>query len=365
LLELAEEWSRLALDHLPVGLLVINRHKKIRIYNQTLSKMLGIKGEHVLGKPLMEVLDNRGSDSNNILLQTLATGKEFQNVKPQAVVTVSCSVTTLVSTYPVRNRTGITVGAMAMFSPAARLQEMENAVIKAEKLAILGQMAAGMVHEIRNPLTAVGCFLQLLQKNLKGNPKEEYIPIMLAELQRADRLISDFLQFAKPGYSKRSRCSIVDIIKDVIMLVESEAFFRRLDIEADLNDNIPNVFVDSEQLKQVFMNIMKNAFDALSEGGRIFVQTTWNEPEGLVQVSIRDNGVGINKDTIANMFNPFFTTKESGTGLGMFTSKKIIDNHGGRIDIQSEPGKGTTVTVMLPADRQHVLIDCVRDYTCL
>lgn len=345
--ELFEEWSCLALDHLPVGLLVINRDKKIRIFNQTLSKLLGLKSEKVLGKPFLEILGNREQDFN-ILLQTLATGREFQNVRPQAVITASCSAACLVNTYAVRNRIGITVGAMAMFSPAARLQEMENAVVKAEKLAILGQMAAGMVHEIRNPLTAVGCFLQLLQKYLKGNPKEEYIPVMLAELNHANRLITEFLQFAKPGYSRRTSCSIIEIIKDVVMLVESEALARQLEIEVNLNVNIPNIIVDSEQLKQVFINIMKNAFDALSEDGKIFVQTAWNELEGFAQVSFRDTGVGIDEDTIANMFNPFFTTKESGTGLGMFTSKKIIDNHGGRIDIQSEPGKGTTVVVLLP-----------------
>jgi len=352
LLELAEEWSRLALDHLPVGLLVINRHRKIRIFNQTLSRFLGLKSEKVLGRPLLELMDDRGTEFN-ILLQTLITGKEFQNVKPQAVTTVSCCVACLVNTYPVRNRTGITVGAMAVFSPAARLQEMENAVVKAEKLAILGQMAAGMVHEIRNPLTAVGCFLQLLHKCLKGNPKEEYIPIMLAELNHANRLISEFLQFAKPGYSRPGRCSIVEIIKDVVLLVESEALSRQFNIEVDLDVNIPKVIVDSGQLKQVFINIIKNAFDALSEGGKIFVQTTSNELEGFVQISFRDTGVGIDKETLENMFNPFFTTKESGTGLGMFTSKKIIDNHGGRIEIQSEPGKGTTVTVLLPVEQQH------------
>lgn len=346
-MELAGEWSRLALDHLPVGLLVINRHKQIRIFNQVLSRLIGLSCEKVLGEPLLESLDDREANSN-ILLQTLATGKEFQNVKPEAVISVSCSVACLVNTYVVRNRTGITVGAMAVFSPAGRLQEMENAVVKAEKLAILGQLAAEMVHEIRNPLTAIGCFLQLLQKCLKGNPKEEYIPLMLDELNHANRLISDFLQLSKPGFSRRTRFSIIETINDVMMLVESEARLRQLDIEVDIKVDIPTIIGDKEQLKQVFINIIKNAFDALSDGGKILVQISWDKLEGFAQVSFRDTGVGIDEATITNMFNPFFTTKESGTGLGMFTSKKIIDNHGGSIKIQSEPGKGTTVVVLLP-----------------
>lgn len=356
-MELAEEWSRLALDHLPVGILIINRHRKVRIFNQTLSRFLGLEREKILGQPLLETLDDRVPE-NNLLLKTLATGKEFQNMKPQTVVTVSCSVACLVNTLPVRNKTGITVGAMALFSPAARLQEMENAVIKAEKLAILGQLAAGMVHEIRNPLTAIGGFLQLMQKHLQGSPREEYIPIMLAELNHANRLISEFLQFARPGFTKRGKCSINDIIKDLVLLVESEALSRQIEIETALDNSTPKIIGDSGQLKQVFINIIKNAFDALSPGGKILIKTKtlWNESENFVQISINDTGAGVDEEVIKNMFNPFFTTKENGTGLGMFTSKKIIDNHKGRIKIKSEPGKGTTVNVLLPVEQQLLTI---------
>ncbi len=341
MVEIAESWSGLVIDHLNIGLLMIDREGQICLFNRALSRMTGLKEDEVLGQSLR---------SPNILFQTIITGREFQNLSPGAVLPVMGSCNGSTSTHIIRNKSGVTVGAIAVFIPAGRQQELKDAVIKAEKLAILGQMAAEMVHEIRNPLTVIGGFMKLLQQDLKGTPKEEYVTIILAELKHVNRLISDFLQLSKPGYSKRTQCSVTKIITEVAMLVENEASLRKLDIDLDIATDIPDILGDSDQLKQVFLNIFKNAFDALACGGKIFLQTSWNRHEKFVQVIIRDTGTGMDEQTMVSMFDPFFTTKESGTGLGMFIIKKIIDNHGGRIEIQSKPGKGTIVTVFLPAN---------------
>ncbi|GBF33990.1 sensory histidine kinase AtoS [Desulfocucumis palustris] len=347
MVELVEIWSRLAIDNLPVGLLVIDREGRVRVFNRALSGITGLKADEVMDRPLLNL--NGPERGSGKLLQTLATGREFQDLNPEAVIPVTSSVACLASTYVIRDKSGVIIGAMAVFIPAGRQQELESAIIKAEKLAILGQMAAGLVHEVRNPLTVIGGFLQLLQKYLKGTPQEEYVTLILTELKHVNILISDFLQLTKPGFSNRSRCSISKIITDVVMLVESEAFLRKLDINLDMATDIPDILGDSEQLKQVFLNIFKNAFDALSQGGKIFLQTSWDRHEKFIQVVFRDTGTGMDEQTVANMFDPFFTTKESGTGLGMFIIKKIIDNHGGRIEVRSIPGEGTSVTVLLPA----------------
>ncbi len=340
MVEIAESWSDLVIDHLNIGLLMIDREGRICLFNRALSRMTGLKKNEILGRSLR---------SPNILLQTIISGREFQDLSPGAVLPVMGSYNGATSTHIIRNKSDVTVGAIAVFIPAGRQQELEDAVIKAEKLAILGQMAAEMVHEIRNPLTVIDGFMKLLQQNLKGTPKEEYITLILAELKHVNRLISDFLQFSKPGYSKRTQCSITQIITEVAMLVENEASLRKLDIDLDIAKNVPDIFGDSDQLKQVFLNIFKNAFEALSCGGKIFLETSWNMQEELVQVIIRDTGMGMDEQTMTSMFDPFFTTKESGTGLGMFIIKKIIDNHDGRIEIQSKQAKGTIVTVFLPA----------------
>jgi len=349
MLKLTEEWSNLAVDHLPLGLLAIDQKSHVRIFNRSMSLLTGLGKEKVLGRPFQEFLDGQVPELNK-LLQTLVTGEEFQNLRPETVIPAASSATCTINTYPLRDKSGAIIGAMAMFTPLGREYELEKAVIKAEKLAILGQLSSEMVHEIRNPLTTISGFLQLLQSDLKGTPREEYINIMLTELEHVNRLVIEFLQLARPGYSRRTQFSITKLINEMVMLVESEALLRKVEIKLETAPGIPPVLGDPEQLKQAFLNIIKNAFDALSGGGIIFLQTLWDRHNKYVQVIIRDTGVGMDEQTIANMFYPFFTTKENGTGLGMLISKKIIDNHGGRIEVKSEPSKGTTVTVLLPLD---------------
>ncbi|MDD3654950.1 MAG: ATP-binding protein [Desulfotomaculaceae bacterium] len=344
---LVEGWSSLALDHLPVGLLIIDREGFIRGINQVLTGLIGLKRDQVTGLPLEEII-GAGQTGSNKLLQTLASGREFQHLMPEDVVPGISSNDYSTSTHCVRDKSELIMGAMALFTPLGRQQELEKAVIKAEKLALLGQLATEMVHEIRNPLTTINGFLQLLQRDLKGTPGEEYINLMLTEMVRVNGLIKQFLQLSRPGYSKRKLYSLNELMNDIFLLVESEALHRKLDIRLVTAPDIPPILGDNEQLKQAFLNIIKNAFDALSVGGKLCMQTLWNNHEKFIQTIITDTGVGMDEQTIANMLHPFFTTKESGTGLGMLISKKIIDNHGGQINIQSEPGKGTTVTVLLP-----------------
>lgn len=341
------DWLQLVFNHLPLGIITIDRKGHVRLFNHTLSMLTGYKEELVLGKPFPELINKQDSGYNK-LLQTLATGKEFQNLKPESVILINASTDFRANTYVIKDKGGATVGAMALLEPAGRQQELENAIIKAEKLAILGQLATEMVHELRNPLTAISGFVQLLQQKIRRNSELEYLAIISDELKHLNRLISDFLLQAKPGYCNRTRCSINQLLTDVVALVECEASLRNLKINLETPEDPPPIKADSGQLKQVFLNIIRNAFDALLDEGQLFLQCSGNEQLGIVRIVIRDTGKGMDRQTMANMFKPFFTTKESGTGLGMFISKKIIDNHGGSIEIQSEPAKGTTITVTLP-----------------
>lgn len=347
MIEYMEDWFRLAVDHLPVGIIAIDRERRIQIFNSLLAKLTGLKVENVLGEPFLKLLDGQSAISNK-LLQTLATGREYQSLKPEAVIPVNAVTNLVANIFAIKNKSDATVGAVAVFTPERRLQELEKTIIKVEKLAILGQLATEMIHEIRNPLTSISGLMQLLQQHLKGDPKEEYVNIMLAELKHLNSFITDFLLMARPGYCKPAQCSIDKLIKEVVTLVKCEASIRNLIINLEIKKDLPIINADGGQLKQVFLNITRNAFEALPVGGELFIQASSNRQQGVVRIVFKDTGTGIDKQTLANMFNPFFTTKESGTGLGMFISKKIIDNHGGQIEIQSEPENGTTVTVTLP-----------------
>jgi len=340
-------WLQLVFHHLPLGVIVIDRGGQVRLFNNRLSILSGYKEERVLGKPFLELINNQDSEYNK-LLQTLATGKEYQNLMPESVIMLNSSTDFRANTYAIKDKSGATVGAMALLIPAGRQQELENAIIKAEKLAILGQLATEMIHELRNPLTAISGFVQLLQQKIRTNSELEYLDIISDELKRLNRLISDFLLQAKPGYCSRTQCSINKLLTDVAALVECEASLRNLKINLEIPEDPPPIKADSGQLRQVFLNIIRNSFDALPDEGQLFLQCSGDEQLGIVRIVIRDTGKGMDGQIMANMFKPFFTTKKNGTGLGMFISKKIIDNHGGSIDIQSEPAGGTTVTVTLP-----------------
>lgn len=167
MIEFVENWSRLAVDHLPAGLLVIDQEGRVRVFNRVITRLTGLIDGDVLGHPLLNFMHSQLPDHNK-LLQTLATGREFQELKPEDIIPVIGSTVFAASTHVIRDKSGVTMGAMAVFLPVGRQQELENAVMKAEKLAILGQLAAGMVHEIRNPLTVIGGFLQLVARILKG-----------------------------------------------------------------------------------------------------------------------------------------------------------------------------------------------------
>ncbi len=342
-----ENWFRLAVDHLPVGVIAIDREGRVQVINRFLAKLTGLEVDNVLGEPFHKLLNGQSCISNK-LLQTLATGRGYQSLKPESVIPVNTETDLVANIYAMKNKSGTTVGAVSVFTPERRLQELEKTIIKVEKLAILGQLTTEMIHEIRNPLTAVSGLMQLLQQHLKGTPKEEYVTIILAELTHLNSIITDFLLMARPGYCKPTKCSIDQLIKEVLTLVECEASIRNLIINLEIEKDLPIINADRGQLKQVFLNITRNAFEALPVGGKLFIEASSDRQQGFVLIVFRDTGTGIDKQTLANMFNPFFTTKERGTGLGMFISKKIIDNHSGQIEIQSEPGNGTTVTIMLP-----------------
>ncbi len=220
----------------------------------------------------------------------------------------------------------------------------EEMMIKSEKLAIAGQLAVGVAHEIRNPLTSLKGFVHLMKNGESGNIK--YLDVMTSELNRIELIVSEMLVLAKPQAISFKMKDLNDIMQDVIALIEPQANMNN--IEIDLKNDLQNVLVecDENQLKQVFINTLKNALEAMPNGGKINV---WiKQMEDRILVRIVDYGCGIPKERMSKLGEPFYTTKEKGTGLGLMISHKIIENHQGCMNIDSEVDKGTVVDIMLP-----------------
>jgi signal transduction histidine kinase len=209
----------------------------------------------------------------------------------------------------------------------------------------IDKLAVGIVHEIRNPLTVVGGFLQLLKPYLKEIGKEQYVDIALEELKRADQLIYDFLNESKPSEQPQKRISLNQIVKDTSLLYECEAILKNITIRNRFTDEEIDFVANDKQLKQVFLNLLKNALEAIelrldkSQNGIIDYYTIKEENRAVVV--IKDNGCGMNEQTLQNLFLPFHTTKDTGTGVGLSVCKKIIEEHHGTITVESTEGFGT------------------------
>lgn len=215
-----------------------------------------------------------------------------------------------------------------------------------ERLSAIDQMAAAIAHEIRNPLTSIKGFIQLIKKKADQAPPVNYMDIILEEIDRISRLIEEFRSLARPAAQPVQ--VIFDLgknVEDVVALMTGQAHVKNANILLHVSGQL-RVEGDPNQLKQVWINLIRNAIEAIAPGG--MVSLTVAGSDGEAKISVADNGVGIHQDMMPNLGKPFFTTKENGTGLGLVVCFNIIRNHGGKIDVESSPGIGTTFTVSLP-----------------
>jgi PAS domain S-box-containing protein len=232
-----------------------------------------------------------------------------------------------------------------------RREQTDRLLQKSEKLALLGQMAAGIAHEIRNPLTSIKGFIQLFKHN---QLKEEYYDIVLSELDRINDIVGEFLVLAKPTAAVFTELDVKTLIRDVVTLFNTQSIMSNAQIFVEFDGELPKVNGEENQLKQVFLNLLKNAVEAMPNGGNIDVKVRVEE-EGKISVRVSDQGVGIPEERLPTLGEPFYTTKEKGTGLGLMTCFKIIESHNGELKIYSEVGKGTTVEVTMPSITQPLL----------
>ncbi len=246
---------------------------------------------------------------------------------------------------------------------AARLNEwmvekkvMREEIIKSEKLNTLGELAASIAHEVRNPLTVVKGFLQLMKRQAKGE-EDEYLAIILSELGRAEEIINDYLNFAKPQFEKVERVHIKEILSEVSILLNAYAVKENVFLESHLDDD-GILLTDRNKMKQALINFVKNAIEATPPKGYVSISLQVSEENAVI--TVKDTGKGMSKEEIARIGTMFYTTKNQGTGLGTSVSLKIIETIGGHVTYSSEVKKGTTVEITLPLrneklKREHVL----------
>lgn len=217
------------------------------------------------------------------------------------------------------------------------------------RLAATGELSATLAHEIKNPLNAIGAAAVYLRKNFKGGLIREFGKIIYDEVSRINKLTANLLTFAKPVQPDFQPSDINNLVMETIDLFRKESEERGLALETELDTEIPEISFDYNLIKQVLINLMLNSFDAMDKEGTVSIET--RASNSSVLIAVKDNGAGIDEQTLKNIFNPFFTTKTRGTGLGLSISRKTMKDHGGDISVESVPGKGSTFTILLPVKK--------------
>jgi two-component system, sporulation sensor kinase B len=242
---------------------------------------------------------------------------------------------------------------------AAKLNEglveksrMKEEIQRAEKLNTLGELAASIAHEVRNPLTVVKGFLQLMQQDEKGK-NYDYLSLVLSELGRAEAIINDYLNFAKPQFEKLEEFPLVHVLSEVKMLLEPFAVKQGVQLESSLDTSNFQLLTDRNQLKQALVNLIKNAIEATPEGGKVTL--TYKLKDNHAYIYITDTGKGMDHDQLARLGTLFYTTKDKGTGLGTSVSLRIIETMKGKVSYESKLGIGTEVTMILPEGKKEIV----------
>jgi signal transduction histidine kinase len=251
------------------------------------------------------------------------------------------------------------------FMEISQTKRLQAEIIRMDRMASLGVLASGIAHEIRNPLAGIKAMAQTLQEELQEDKgRVEYVERIVRQVNRLDELLKSFFSYAKPQRPNPIRCKIPDIVHEVLPLFRRKIKENNIVVKEIYSRDLKEIFVDFHQIEQVFFNLIINAIDAMSKGGTLTIRARLPEETQLMidrrqripklfsdvynEITISDTGIGMDNDTLNNMYNPFFTTKSYGTGLGLSIVYQIILEHGGQITVESELGRGTVFRILLP-----------------
>lgn len=234
-----------------------------------------------------------------------------------------------------------------VFRDVTERNKREQFFRQSGKLSAIGQLAAGVAHEIRNPLTTLMGFTKLILQNADQDKEyKKYAPIMMSELKRINNIVNEFMDFSKPQKVFFHKQDINILLQEVMTIIETQTIMNNVEVRLDLDTSLPSILCDVNQLKQVFVNVMKNAIEAMENGGVLTIRT--RDQDSQILLLFIDTGIGIPEDKISKIGEPFFTTKEKGTGLGVMVCYKIIQAHNGKMHFESKKGEGTVVKIELP-----------------
>lgn len=327
----------------PLGIVLYDNKGNIIILNKAHRERISVfKREEYLGKPgrlLVEALGLDWEDSPcNQALKGIETSDYYlKNVSGD------CS---LLNAIPLRNYENTIIGAMTISYDITKYENFKKEMSKLDRLNLIGEMATGVAHEIRNPMTVIKGYLQFFSKNASDSMVEQF-RIVLGELERIEQIITDFLSLARNKRIENKEQNLNSIIEEMIPLIATNAMEQDIELKVNLAEGLPHLLLNEKEIKQLLLNLARNGIEAMDHHGTLCIESII---EGdMVSLSVADCGCGICKENQEKIFDPFFTTKESGTGLGLSVCAGIVRRHNGTIEVESEEGKGTRFIITFNA----------------
>jgi PAS domain S-box-containing protein len=337
----AKELLEAYFEHAGDGIALLDPVGNILKVNQHFESMFGWGEHEIIGRGIT-LLHQEGQVSQfKQNLKTVKAGKRIKDFETVRYRKDGTPVEIAFNLNPILKDSGELIGISAIIRDLSEKKRNEDLLEKSEQLAMIGQLAAGVAHEIRNPLTTIKGFLQLMKESAED---DFHLKVIQGELDRIEIITNEFLALAKPRAVKFSLTSLTSLLTSSVEFIKMECLKQGVDVRFSVEE--AEIHCDSHQIKQVVLNVMKNALEALPNGGLLNVQL--ERENACAKISIQDNGAGIPPERMKHLGEPFYSTKEKGTGLGLMICQKIIKEHNGSISIQSNVNEGTTVSLLLP-----------------
>jgi two-component system sensor histidine kinase PilS (NtrC family) len=332
--------------HIPSGIMTLDLEGRIISFNTAAERITGFRGSEVVGRLYTEG-GLRGFPGLRAFFTSGGGQYPGGNFEAPFIRKDGVVIPLGVNYSPLLDAEGRRVGAVAIFQDLTERRQMEEQLRRADRLAAVGQLAASIAHEVRNPLAAISGSIQLLQEELRGQRHERLLSIILREADRLKLITGQFLSQVRVSRGTEKTCDLVAILEETLFLLKrSEGYHPTIRFVVDKRVKALSVAGDRDRLKQVFWNIGLNALQAIATGGTFSV-SVWEEKERAV-VEFHDSGDGIPEESLSKIFEPFYTTKVGGTGLGLSIAKGLIEDLGGAIEVRSQRGQGTTFRISLP-----------------
>ncbi len=331
-------------ENMPIGLIALDDQQRIAAFNQIAESVLQLSYRDVIGRNADQILPpqlwsavQQSEIQNNVIEQEIDCAVGDKNIVPLEI-----------GTSALRDETGGFLGTVLLFKDLTEVRSLRKEIARSQRLASVGRLAAGVAHEIRNPLSSIKGFATYFKERYQDTPQDQQTAdIMIAEVDRVNRVVGQLLEFAKPVSVSPKPTLLKELIDNSVRLIEKQARDQNITVETLNSADVNEATIDPDRITQVLLNLYLNAIDAMEAGGQLDVELSQRE-DNRIEIKVSDTGCGIPGEDLSRIFDPYFTSKSSGTGLGLTIAHNIMEAMGGNITAETRPGQGTTFRITIP-----------------